>query len=208
MMPNQRHLFASTLLLGLIMACNKNAYSQLDGASVVHPDQELEVTSLPSITASSPGANAVLIASLATVIMQPDVCCDPDSALEAQIPSARNLSLKDLGEKLRGKHYLGSGLAIEVADQYWSGASVNVEDIIAALIAQHPLLIDWNGHLYVLYGAVFDEYLYSNGTTQLVLKTLSLIDTRYSDERRYVSFNRQTDDWGKLTGLLTLTITR
>jgi hypothetical protein len=38
-------------------------------------------------------------------------------------------------------------------------------------------------------------------------KTLSLIDTRYSDERRYVSFNRQTDDWGKLTGLLTLTIT-
>ncbi|HXM08885.1 MAG TPA: hypothetical protein VN946_02925 [Terriglobales bacterium] len=68
MMPNQRHLFASTLLLGPIMSCNKNAYSQLD---------ELEVTSLPSITASSPGAHAVLIASLATVIMQPDVCCDP-----------------------------------------------------------------------------------------------------------------------------------
>jgi hypothetical protein len=47
------------------------------------------VTSVPSITASSPGAQAVLIASLATVIMQPDVCCDPDSALEAQIPPAR-----------------------------------------------------------------------------------------------------------------------
>ena len=73
---------------------------------------------------------------------------------------------------------------------------------------QHPLLIDWNGHLYVLYGAVFDEYVYSNSTTQHVLKTLSLIDTRYSDERRYVSFNRQNDDWGKLTGSLTLSITR
>jgi hypothetical protein len=77
MMLNQRHLFASTLLLGLIMACNKNAYGQPDGAFVVHPDQELEVASMPSITASSSGAHAVLIASLATVIMQPDVCCDP-----------------------------------------------------------------------------------------------------------------------------------
>jgi hypothetical protein len=35
-----------------------------------------------------------------------------------------------------------------------------------------------------------------------------LIDTRYSDQRRDVSFNRQTDDWGKVGGLLKLTITR
>ena len=70
---------------------------------------------------------------------------------------------------------------------------------------QHPLLIDWNGHLYVLYGAVFDEYVYSNSTTQHVLKTLSLIDTRYSDSRRNVEFNRETDDWSKVQGVLWIT---
>ena len=130
------------------------------------------MASLPTITASSSGDHAMLVASLATVIMQSDVCCDRDSALEAQIPSG-NPSLRDLGEKLRGKHYLGTGLTIEVDDQYWSGAAVNVEDIIAALIGQRPLLLDWNGHLYVLSGVVFDEYVYSNGTTQHILKTLS-----------------------------------
>jgi hypothetical protein len=207
-MRNQRHRSVGSALLGIIMSCVLPAYSQPDGAYVVHPNQEQEVTSLPAITAASSSDHAVLVASLATVMMQSEVCCDRDSALEAQIPAGGNSSLKDLGEKLRGKHSLGSGLAIAVDDQYWSGATVNVEDIIVALMAQHPLLMEWNGHLYVLYGAVFDEYVYSSGTTQHILKTLSLIDTRYSDQRRKVSFDRQADDWGKVDGLLKLTITR
>jgi hypothetical protein len=200
-MRNQRHRSVGSALLGIIMSCVLPAYSQPDGAYVVHPNQEQEVTSLPAITAASSSDHAVLVASLATVMMQSEVCCDRDSALEAQIPAGGNSSL-------RGKQSLGSGLAIAVDDQYWSGATVNVEDIIVALMAQHPLLMEWNGHLYVLYGAVFDEYVYSSGTTQHILKTLSLIDTRYSDQRRKVSFDRQADDWGKVDGLLKLTITR
>jgi hypothetical protein len=117
-------------------------------------------------------------------------------------------SLKEAGEKLRGKHYLDSGETILVADQYWPGASVNPEGIIGSLIAQHPLLMDWDGHLYVLYGAVFDEYRYYDGRIDWVIKKLALVDTRFSDKRRYVSFDRQTDDWSKVSGLLALTITR
>jgi hypothetical protein len=32
-----------------------------------------------------------------------------------------------------------------------------------------------------------------------------LLDPRFSDERRTVSFDRLTDDWGKVQGLLMLT---
>jgi hypothetical protein len=71
---------------------------------------------------------------------------------------------------------------------------VNAEDIIGSLMAQHPLLMDWNRHLYVLYGVVFDEYRYQ-GVTVHAIHTLLLVDTRFSDRQRYVSFNRQTDDW-------------
>jgi hypothetical protein len=31
---------------------------------------------------------------------------------------------------------------------------------------------------------------------------LLLIDTRYSDARRNVEFDRQTDDWGKVEGVV------
>jgi hypothetical protein len=113
-----------------------------------------------------------------------------------------------LGEKLRGTAYLADGSAIIIADQYWPGASVRAEDILSSLMAQRPLLMGWAGHLYVLYGAMFDEYRYQNGTAVHAIRTLLLVDTRFSDRRRYVSFNRQTEDWGKVSGLLALAITR
>ena len=33
-----------------------------------------------------------------------------------------------------------------------------------------------------------------------------LLDTRYSDSRRKVVFNRETDDWSKVQGMLRLTV--
>jgi len=184
-----------------------DAQTESDGY-VVHPYQEVRVASLPSTVADSTSESAVLAASVATAVMKPDVCCDRRSALEDQVASANKASLKELGEKLRGKHYLDSGSPILVADQYWSRSSVSAEDIIGSLMAQRPLLMDWNGRLYVLYGAVFDEYKYYSGKSTHVIRALLLVDARFSDRRRYVSFNRQTDDWGKVTGLLALAITR
>jgi len=199
---------ASTLLLILIMSCGVNANGQDDSNNCAfHPNEEARVESLPPALAASKNESAVLAASLAIAIMEPDVCCGRNSVLEDQVASATGLSLRQVGEKLRGKHYSGDGLPIVVADQYWSGASVNAEEIIATLQAQRPLLMDWNGHLYVLYGVVYDENLCDDGSQHSIQKLL-LVDTRFADHRRYVSFNRQTDDWGKVNGLLALTITR
>ena len=190
------------------MSCCITASSQADGgAYVFHPNQEVRVASLPSVSTSSTSGSGVLAASVATAVLEQDVCCGRNSALEDKLSSAKGLSLKELGEKLRGRAYLNDGSPIFVADQYWSGASVNAEDIIGSLMAQHPLLMDWNRHLYVLYGVVFDEYRYQSGTVHAI-HTLLLVDTRFSDRQRYVSFNRQTDDWGKVTGFLSLAITR
>jgi hypothetical protein len=202
------YLPTSTFLLIAVMAYCIIANSQADsGTYVLHPNQEVRVASLPSTVAASTSGSAVLTASVATAVLERDLCCDQNSALENQISSAKGLSLKELGEKLRGKAYLNDGSQVLVADRYWSGASVSPQDIIGSLMAQRPLLMDWNSHLYVLYGAVFDEYRYQSGTVHAI-HTLLLIDTRFSDRRRYVSFNRQTDDWEKVTGLLALAITR
>jgi len=153
------HLPASTLLL-LVFSCSVNANGQSEGERYVfHANQELRVAPLPTVVADSTSESAVLAASVATAVMERDVCCGRNSALEDQVGT--KLSLRALGERLRGKHYLDNGSPILVADQYWSGASVNAENIIGSLMAQRPLLMDWNGHLYVLYGAVFDDYRYT-----------------------------------------------
>lgn len=199
---------ASTLLLAIVISCCVSANGQDDGdGCVFHPNQEVRVVSLPSVVADSPSESAAFAASIATELMERDVCCGRNSALEDQVTGAKGLSLKELGEKLRGKHYLDDGLPIFITDQYWSGASVNPEGIIGTLKVQRPLLMDWNGHLYVLYGAVFDENLCTDEALHSI-HTLLLIDTRFSDHRRYVTFDRQTDDWGKVSGLLALAVTR
>jgi hypothetical protein len=201
-------LCASPLLFAVF--CCLPADGQIDTRQpyVFLPNQEVGVVALPSVVADSKTETTVLMASLATALLEPDICCAPKSALENRISSAKGLPLKDLGEKLRGRAYLDDGSPIMVADKYWPAASVRPEDILNSLMAQHPFLMDWSGHLYVLYGAVFDEYKYQDGTRSYFIHTLMLVDTHFSDSRRLVSFDRQTEDWGKVTGLLQLTVTR
>ena len=205
-MPFKRHLPALILLLILASFCCANAQTEGQSPPVVLLNQQVQVAALPSIVADSKTESDVMTASVALAVMDAEICCGRRSALEDQTGSSR--SLKELGEKLRGKRYLNSGSSIVIADQYWLGASVNADIIVNTLMAQRPLIMHWNGHFYVAYGAVFDEYRYADGPDEHVIHKLLLIDPRFSDHRRYAVFNRETDDWGRVSGLLALVITR
>jgi len=204
------------LLIVIIISCCVKANSQTCGY-LVQRDQKVRVAALPSTVAASTSESDVLVASVATAVMNRDICCGRRSALEDQIivasASTGKISLRELGEKLRGKHYLDDGSSIFVADQFWPAASivqksVTPGDIINSLMAQRPLLMNWAGHLYVLYGVAFDVCIDNNSGAEFPsIRTLLLVDTRFSGTQRYVSFNVQTDDWGKVTGLLALAIT-
>lgn len=193
-------------LLLVIVASAASAAQDIPGGWVLtRPNQEVRITSLPAIVADSKSASDVMVADVAIALMDPGLCCGRKSALE---DSVRGASLKDLGESLRGKHYLDSGESIVVTDHYWPAANVHAEEIVNLLAGQQPLLMDWDGHVYLVYGAEFDEYAYSSGGRADIIRELLLVDSRYSGKRRYTSFDRQNDDWGKVTGLLALTISR
>lgn len=199
-------VLASLLIL---IFCSPAANGQTEGQSyVIHPDQEVQVASLPLIVADSSSDADLLTASVATAVMNPEICCGRKSALADQVGTVTRFSLEELGAKLRGKHDLDNGESIVIRDEYWPGAGVNAEKIVGTLQAQRPFLMTWNGHLYVLYGAVFDQYVYDDGGIMHVIEKLLLLDPRFDDDRRYVTFNRQTDDWSKVSGLLSLTITK
>jgi hypothetical protein len=109
---------------------------------------------------------------------------------------------------LQGKHLLSDGRSIVATAEYVPQTSIGPGLMIGALLGHHAQLIQWKSRLYVLYGAIFDETRYYSGAREYAVSKLLLLDPRFSDQRREVVFNRETDDWEKVQGLLTLTVAR
>jgi hypothetical protein len=83
---------------------------------------------------------------------------------------------------------------------------VRPDGIIAAIVRGKPLLVRWNDNLYVLYGAVYDEHLHNSGKREIVIRQLLLFDPRYSDSRRFISFDRLKEDFSRVEGIAEITV--
>jgi hypothetical protein len=170
-----------------------------------HPNQEIRVHPLPLLRARTDDSSDVLLTSLDIVFHDRGICCGRDSALEDAAQSADPSSLKNVASKLQGRHLLSDGRSICITAELYTPSEGDISyQIVSALINQHAMLLMWGSHLYVLDGAVFDQTAYSDGTSMNVIHKLLLLDARYSDSRREVVFNRDTDDLGKVQGMLLL----
>ena len=170
-----------------------------------YPEQEVQVRDLPSLTARSTHASDVLTTSLETIFNNPDVCCGKNSALEDSVQSSNPKSLKDIAGKLQGKHVLSDGRSVMVTAEYLLPSAVNSGQLIGTILDQHPPLMEWNSHLYLVSGVTYVETAdYSSGADSKAIHKFLLEDQRYSDSRRAVSFDRTADDWSKVQGFLFL----
>jgi hypothetical protein len=191
----------------LLLLASSFAHSQQDqsrGDFLVN--QELRVSGLPVRTAASADPAAVLVAALETIFHDPDVCCGKNSVLQPAALSVDPLSLKDLGAKIQGRYVLDDGRRIAVTAEYLPPSSINPYQIIASLAKNQALFVEWKSHLYVLYGAVFDEIRGRTPETNQVLAIhkLFLLDARFSDARRETSLAREGNSQTDLQGLLIL----
>jgi hypothetical protein len=165
--------------------------------------EEVRVSDLPILLAKSKDRTDVLKTSLDTIFHDHGVCCGKDSALEDSVERADPTSLQDIASRLQGRHLLEDGRPIMVTAQYIAPEAINGELLIGALRKNHALLMLWNSHLYVLDGVSYIRYYDAqDGTTDNEILKLFLVDTRYADARRNVQFDRQTDDWTKVQGML------
>jgi hypothetical protein len=171
---------------------------------VYSPGQEIRISDLPSLTAKSKSPSAVLATSVEIIFHDRTVCCGKDSALEDSIQSADPKSLKDIASKLQGRHLLSDGRPIMVAAEYLAPASANAGQLMNSMLEKHALLMEWNSHLYVVCGVIFDQTVNQDNSEINAVHKFLLLDPRFSDERRETSFDRLTDDWGKVQGLLML----
>lgn len=173
---------------------------------VLNVDQQVEVQDLPSLLAPTAHGSDVLITSLATIIHDPEVCCAKNSALEDDVQRADPKSLKDVAGKLDGRHLLSDGRPIMVTAEFLVPEAVNSGHLLTMMSNQHAPLMQWNSHIYVVHGVIYrwtstggpEAY----GSPITVIHKFLLWDSRYSDSRREVVFDRQTDDISKVQGLL------
>jgi len=175
-------------------------------AQILYQDQEIQIHDLPSLMAHSPHSSDVLLTSLDTVIHDREICCGKDSALEDSVAAADPKSLKDAADRIQGRHLLSDGRPIMVTTTYLTPDALNSGLLITWFQGQHAALMQWNSHVYVVHGIVYVwTASYSpDGSAQdsTVIRKFLLWDVRYSDARREVTFNRDSDDLGKVQGFL------
>jgi hypothetical protein len=196
---------ASWALIRLAVFCL--AACGLAEAQLLYQDQEIQVHDLPSLTARSLHSADVMLTSLDTVFHDHEICCGKDSALEDSVEAADPKSLKDVASKLQGRHLLGDGRPIMVSATYLTPDAVNSGLLVGWFLNQNAALMRWNSHVYVVHGIVYMWIASSSGVDSGVSESTAihkflLWDTRFSDSRREVVFNRDTDDLSKVEGFL------
>src|SRR5579864_2139205 len=207
-MPSHRLTAGSALLLPatcVIVSCL--AVCCFTSGQTAYPEQEVRVPDLPSLTARSAHARDVLVPSLEIAFNDKEVCCGKDSALEDSIQRVDPRSLKDIASKLQGRHLLSDGRPVMVTVEYLTPDQVHPEHLIYMLTEKRVPLMMWNSHLYVVDGMTYVESVGegvdgSSGEITYVTHKFLLQDARFSDSRREVSFDRVTEDAGKVQGLL------
>lgn len=175
-------------------------------------DQQIEVAGLRSIVSPSQHSSDVLRISLETIFHDGEVCRGKDSALQDSVERADPKSLQDIAAKLNGRHLLADGRPIVVNAVFFPPDQANAAYLVKAFTEQHPLLMQWNSHIYVVHGLIY-FWIVSGGETgggsvQIVVRKFLLWDTRFSDSRREVVFNRDTDDLSKVQGFLFVQVKR
>jgi hypothetical protein len=107
---------------------------------------------LPVLIAPSHQPTDVLLTSLATIVHNQSVCCGGDWALTDDVARSDPISLRDVPEKLPGRHLLGDRRPIMLTAGYLDPAMVNANTLVNTLHYQNALVFEWNSHVYVCYG--------------------------------------------------------
>jgi hypothetical protein len=171
---------------------------------VSRPNQQLHVSGLGFAQARSKSGPDVLAAGLTAIFNNKELCCDQDSVLADRLPQSDPVSLQEVAAKLQGKQMLSDGRAILITAEFFDSGSVNSGKVVHAIAENHAPLMVWNRHLYIVSGVIYDDAVYSDGSEIYVIRKFLLQDPRYSDSRRDVAFDRNSDDLNKVQGFLFL----
>lgn len=189
--------FSLLALIPMALAQDPNA----PDPEVVHPNLRVAVSNMPSVKVFDQSATAVAKAAVATVLGAVEINCDSGSQLNTVLEANAGAPLQTLAAKLSGASCMTNGNIVHLSASFTPNGSIQADGIIAPIVHGKPLLIRWNDALYVLYGVIYDEHLHNSGKRENVIRQLLLIDPRYTDQRRFVIFDREKNDFAQVEGI-------
>jgi hypothetical protein len=155
---------------------------------------------------AQPVPTAVLVSALETIFHDSELCCGKRSTLWSAALSADPHSLKDVGARMQGRYSLGDGRRVTITAEFAPSSSINTSQLLAPLMRGQAALLEWKSHLYVLYGADFDEVRDPSEGRGFDIHKLLLIDVRFSDVRREVALDQKSIGPKELEELLVLSV--
>jgi hypothetical protein len=172
----------------------------------VHPNQRIEISHLAPVSSVDKDSPSTARAALVTVLSAGKIQCDRDSAFERIADANSRESLATLATKISGATCLVDGRKSSMAVNFVSNANIQGNGIVASLKQGMPLLMEWRSTLYVLYGVVYDERIYSSGRQDNFIREFLLIDPRYSDRQQLATFDRGKDNFTEVTGIASVSL--
>lgn len=192
----------------LFLALPLAAQDMPGDVEVVRPNQRVTLPNLPPVTAADASSPAVAKAALAIVLSGLKVKCGPGSQLESVVEATAGPSLRSLAGRISRASCVDNGQLLRVAATFVPSGAIQADSLIASVIGGKPLLVEWKKALFVLNGVVYDEHRHSDGHRDNVIRELLLIDPRYSDERRFVAFVREKDNFAEVEGIASLSVAK
>jgi len=165
-----------------------------------------ELSSPPAATAAEKCENWAWAAGVEAILRSQNVTLDQHYWVQksdgGEICLETLTPLAQIARVITGEYVLDDASKVRLEARYTPGAPANLDSIILGLRGGRPALLVWNGHAYVIYGVVYDEYVAPTGHRLFDIREIKLVDPFYDDDRRLISFVRDRDNPASIGGTL------
>jgi hypothetical protein len=178
-----------------------HSVQETPGITIEIPDAAVHPAQQPCQNWTWAAAVETLIAPYSVPLTQDEMVTrvEGGSVCKDQSPNFERMS-----RALAGNLYLEDGHKVTLETRNVTGAPSVIDDILVSMKKNHPLILFWKGHAYLLKGVVYNELIIStNGARVFEIQELKLLDpTAAKPEEREVSFLRDRDDADQIDGVM------
>jgi len=212
------------VLLALVLAIPAGAAKKKKGIPLLkRPNQVAEVAGLILPPLQQACSNWAWAAALqATLALQQvplkqdfwvqkasggDLCLDRplivhEAGRSAQPDDILPRDLEVYAQTVSGSYTLDDGRKVTLTVQADSGLPDDPSALIAAAKEGRPTLLFWRNRVYLLYGVVYDEYVYPTGQLMHVIKELKLLDPLEQGDKQKIAFTAGKDNAAEIEGTM------